>query len=760
MKTDSLLRLFSAQREGEPDAAAALFSLPVPRCRRPLRIMPRGRFRAGAQPLAAWPEGWPRRLLVTLSGRSEAPLPDRLRLGVARGAGTPAEGGRGWALRLRPTTERLSYVPHRFADIDRLRGVPASECTTMEFALELSWGGRTIRLQPGATGPGSAECLWQNVMTERLWANDAAEAHRVGGIIYNEDTFLWADLYLVLFANGVVHAALHFFNGRLHIKGYDFRGFPYVKIGGEGLVPMDADIPTDGFRHELGIARFNFRDTAITCSRRYPALLRSRGSEVRYFPFARILNPQKSDSPDDLWEPGFARTVRFQFSLSDASPAVARYIVPAWWYTQCGEPWPFGYLPVEGRFSPVAAGTAAHVRALMRRGGFDGGSADGGRPTAADPSGNDGDTGIGLMTQAWLTGDPLLYQDALDYCYYWADLAVDHTDFTVHQWVGGWGWKTCAYSKFRDVWAAYLETGDPWLRDTAEMAADAYWAWFRSNWPRAAIGRDAFEVGAWALLARFGATGCAPERVRAFHHMIHTVLAERGSIGGQMGAGPHPGWHSSLYMTGVVMISLLETYEMALERGEIPEKLWSDLERLHQQYRRDDVELFPSNLGLPREKWSWHTKAEWSTFALRAYAEMGRAMGFDHPAVQEGFQKLKPALDFPQSEWSRTGRLGNRHLHPRAHDALMLAVRLNEEGGEGVDLEPAFGTHTLPWPPLQQVTTPWGVLKIRAEPCEGGWRVTFESERVLRLRVRWHGQWRECRPGGELRLEDQNPTGV
>lgn len=122
-------------------------------------------------------------------------------------------------------------------------------------------------------------------------------------------------------------------------------------------------------------------------------------------------------------------------------------------------------------------------------------------------------------------------------------------------------------SKFRDVWAAYLETGDPWLRDTAEMAADAYWAWFRSNWPRAAIGRDAFEVGAWALLARFGATGCAPERVRAFHHMIHTVLAERGTIGGQMGAGPHPGWHSSLYMTGVVMISLLETYEMALERG-------------------------------------------------------------------------------------------------------------------------------------------------------------------------------------------------
>ncbi len=758
MNPSDVFRLFAATRVGDRDAPTALFSLPVPKQKRLFSLKPNVRVRMGAQPIATRLGGQPRRVLVALSADAGTSLPEQLRFGKGRlEEGRMAETG--WLLRLKPTLERIPYVAHRFADIESLRRVPAAECTTMEYALELQWGGRILRLQPGATGPGSAECLWQNVMLERLWSNEAADGYRLGGIIYNEDTFLWADLYLVLFANGVGHAALHFFNGRLHIKGYDFRGFPYLKIGGDGVTPLDADLPMDGFRQDLGLVRFNFEDTAITCSRRYPALLRKRGDEAVYSPFARIINPQKPDSPDDYWDPGLARTVRFQFSLSDALPAVARYRIPAWWYTYCGEPWPFGYLPAEGRFASVSAGTAAHVQALMRRGGFDGGSADGGAPNPSSPMGNDGDTGIGLMTQAWLTGDSLLYRDALDYCYYWADMAVDHTDFTVHQWVGGWGWKTCAYSKFRDVWVGYLETGDPWLRDTAEMAAATYWSWFRSNWPRNSIGRDAFEVGGWALLARFGANGCALERARAFHHMIHTVLRERGSIGGQMGGGPHPGWHSSLYMTGVVLMSLLDLYEMEVEQGGVVDRIWSDFEILHRQYRRDDVELFPSNLGNPRARWGWHSQAEWATFALRAYAEMGRAVGFDHPVVREGFAKLKPALGYNQAEWSQTGRLGNRHLHPRAHDALMLAARLREEGF-GIEMEPAFGEETLPWPEVQRVATPWGMLEIRARREGNDWRVQFKVGFDVPIRVRWRGEWREWRPGEELTLEDQNPTGV
>src|SRR5687767_9214569 len=132
----------------------------------------------------------------------------------------------------------------------------------------------------------------------------------------------------------------------------------------------------------------------------------------------------------------------------------------------------------------------------------------------------------------------------------------------------GWPWKTCAYSKLRDVLFGYLETGDPYLKDTAEMAAEAYWVWFRTNWPRSTIGRDSFEVGAWALLWRFLGTEHARERTEELVRMVRVVLDSRGTIGGQMGGGPHPGYLPSLYMTGVAMSSLLDVAEAEAEVGD------------------------------------------------------------------------------------------------------------------------------------------------------------------------------------------------
>ncbi len=732
-------------RAGEPDAEAALFSLPLPRGRG-ARLAP-AHPSAGVQPLAWWERDTdPRRVLAAVSGR----LPRTLKLKARRPAAEPAAPSP-WTLSTPMTLERIPYVPHKFADIDGLRGVPAADCSTFEYALDLAYGGRTLRLQPGATGPGKAECLWQNVLIDRLWRNEAAEAVRVGGVIYNEDTYLWADLYLILFANGVAQATLHYANTKLHIKGYDFRGFPYLKIQGDGVKGVDADLPADGWRHDLGPARFNFADTVITCGDTYPALLRGRNDAVYYTPFARIINPQKPEGPGDLWEPGFARTVRFQFSLSDAAPAVARYTVPAWWYGVCGEPWPYDTLPVRGRFSALAEGTGNHIRALINKGSFLGGSAVR-SDHPGSPEGNDGDTGVGLMEQAYLTGDPGYYRDALDYCTFWADLMVDHTDYTVHQWVGGWGWKTCAYTKFRDVLFAYLETGDPWMKDTVEMVAESYWSWFRSNWPRNAVGRDAFEVGGWALLWRYFRTEHARDRMRELVRMLERVLEARGVIGGQMGAGPHPGWHASLYMTGVNMISLLDALQAEVEAGGSDAPFLPALERLHRHYVRDDVELFPSNLGnSPRASWALNTSGTWAVFAMRAYAEMGRRYGFDRPAVVDGFAKLAPSLGYDFREWARLGRLGNNHVHPRTHDMLMLAPRLLEEG-EGVELAPAFGPQSLPWPATQVVDTPWGPLTVTAAAENGGTRLAFEAPADFAVKVKTAGGELESRSTGNLLL--------
>ncbi len=715
-------------RTGASDAVAALFSLPLPPGKN-------GRLAlahpcAGVHPLAWWKRNAePRRVLAVVADPRGKRLPKTLKLKTGRPKAAPDEAS-SWTLLTPLTTERIPFVPHKFADIDSLRGVPAADCTTLEYALDLTHGGRTLRLQPGATGPGTAECLWQNVLIDRLWRNTAAEAVRVGGVIYNEDTYLWADLYLVLFSNGVVSATLHFTNTKLHIKGYDFRGFPYLKIQGDGLQCVDAELPRDGWRHNLGVASFNFADTAILCGAEHPARLRSRDGAVYYTPFDHIGNARKPESPPDLWEPGFARTVRFQFSLSDAAPAVARYVMPAWWYGVCGEPWPGDRLPVRGRFTPVSEAASDHVRCGMLRGAFEGGSV-----ASLGGAGNDGGAGAGLMQQAYLTGDPGLYRDALDYCTYWADLAVDHTDFTVHQWLGGWGWKTCAYNKFRDVLFAYLETGDPWMRDTVEQTADAYWAWFRANWPRNAIGRDAFEVSGWALLWRYLRTEQARDRLLELSRMIRLVVDARGSSGGQMGVGPHPGWHASLYMTGVNMISLLEALEAADEAGEETGAFLAPLEILHAHYARDDVELFPVCLGQnPRAAWTWQQLSVWSQFGLHIYAGLGRRFGFDRPAVREGFAKLTPCLDFDTREWGRVGRAGDQHAHPHVHDALMLDVRVATDG-QGVDLTPAFGRATLPWPEQQTVETPWGPLAIGAVASDGGVRLTLGAPSDFRVRI-------------------------
>jgi hypothetical protein len=731
----TLYRNVVLTRTGEPDAAAGIVSLPLPPGKAGRLAL--AHACAGIEPLAWWRKGIePRRVLATLASAPGTPVPDTLRLKTGRPSMPDSPSP--WTLATSLTTERLPFVAHNFADVDALRGVPAADCTTLEYALDLTYGGRTLRLQPGATGPGQAECLWQNVQIDRLWRNEAAEAVRVGGIIYNEDTYLWADLYLILFANGVVSATLHFTNTKLHVKGYDFRGLPYLKIMGAGLKGTEADLPRDGWRHDLGVAAFNFVDTAITCGPDAPATLRTRGDAAYYTPFARIVNLQKPDSPPDRWEPGFARTLRFQFSLSDAGPAVARYVVPAWWYGVCGEPWPGGRLPVRGRFAAMAAGSGEHVRTFVRQGDFAGGSSG---------DANNGDCGAGLMQQAYLTGDPERYRDALHICTYWADLAVDHTDYTVNQWLGGWGWKTCAYSKFRDLLFGWLETGDPWLRDTLELTAEAYYAWFRSNWPRNTIGRDAMEVGSWALLWRYLKTEHARDRLRELVRMMRGVLESRGVIGGQMGAGPHPGWLSSLYMTGVSMVSLMDALEAELEAGHEPEGLRQALETLHGHYMRDDVEMWPVSFGRAAQSgWQSGNAGALSSLVIGVYAALGRQYGFEAAAVREGFAKLGPWARDPKA----AGRLGDQLVHPWAHDALMLDARVSADA-QGVDLAPAFGTGTLPWPETQTVETPWGPLTIDAVESDGGMSLTFAAPADFRVRIVMSGRTIEVRSRGKTR---------
>jgi hypothetical protein len=351
----------------------------------------------------------------------------------------------------------------------------------------------------------------------------------------------------------------------------------------------------------------------------------------------------------------------------------------------------------------------------MKKGRFDAPSAD---------LGNDGDTGGGILQNFYYTGCPDCYTDALNYCYFWADIMVDHTDFSVHQWFGGWPWKTCAYSKFRDVLFGYLETGDPYLLDTAEMAAEAYWAWFRSNWPRCTIGRDAFEVAGWAMLWRTQKTEHARERCREFIRMISSVLDDRGSVGGQIGAGPHPGYHSSLYMTGVCLISFLEVAQAEFEEGNT-DRVASMLPyfiKMEERFTRDDIELFPSEFGLARKGWGPAGHATWAAMAMRIYTQLATLYPQERARCERGLKRIPEHVPPTQEEYGRLGRVTNNLVNPLYHDALLLGAHLHNDG---LKITPAVSPRLFP--PKQVVSTPFGDLTITAAAQDEKTKLSFQS---------------------------------
>ena len=714
----SFLRQLELHRTGPAEACVGMISLPLPRS-------VAGKVRIDHPASALQPVGWwernrvPRRAIAYVLDKGGVPATLRLTDQLADAPVSTA-----WQARTTLTLERFDRQRVNYSRIEDLRGVPAEDCSTSQAQLELTFAGRTFVIQPGATGPKGGPYYWESVQLDPLWANPVAQAIRVGGVIYNSDTYLWADLYLVLFANGVADITAHFINTKLHIKGYDFQGLPMLRLAGDAVAPVTAVLPRDGVR----FGNLNFADAAILFSADHPARLAAVGSELHFYPVAEIITPQLPKPDSQKWEEGFARTVRFQFSMAEAPPVIARYKAPAWWYALSDELWTGGWLPVTGACTPVAHRVCNLVHTEISRGSFVGGS---GSPPCdwgvggTNVGGNDGDAGTGLFQNYYFTGRPEYCADALDFTYFWADLMVDHTDFSVRQWVGGWGWKTCAYSKFRDLIFAYLETGDPYLFDTAEMAAEAYWTWYRANWPRCAIGRDNFELGAWAMLWRFFDDPHARERTQEFVRMNSVVLASRGSIGGQIGAGPHPGYMSSLFMTGVTMVALEEAGAVAREKGaaELLVSIRESLRILHTRFSRRDIEIFPSNPEMTLATTGTGGRRLWESPALRIYCEWLRWLDPADDRAAAGLRMALEMLDSWPATWPDGQRRSQFYVNPLYTDALLLGAQAT---ADGVTLAP------LQWVPDQTVQTPFGDLRIRYDDGI----VRFDAATVFPVTVR------------------------
>ncbi|MAE60474.1 MAG: hypothetical protein CMJ49_03855 [Planctomycetaceae bacterium] len=733
-----LIDELTLERTGPAEATVGMISLPLPR--------DGGADLAVDHPGAAMqPVGWwerdvtARRSIVYVVDEAGAPET----LSLKRGAST-AEPSDAWSHEAIVTLEKLDFKHHPFTQIADLIGVPPEDCTRIEGAAQLTFGGRTIAIQCGATGPdGSDTHLWQNVMVDPLWANSAAQGIRVGGVIYNGDTYLWADVYIVLFAHGVASVSAHFFNSRLHIEGYPFHGLPFVRIYGDGLSGAAAGehaLPEDGMRQKIGGLELNLEDSATLCSAEDPGRLVVGDGELVWYPVNRTYNPWLDDTPRYEWPVGYGRTFRFQFSLADAAPVVARYRAPAWWYAECGEPWGYGFLPVRGRFHHFAENVSSQIQKELRRGRFDAGYGD---------ITGDGETGTGLMINYYLTGRAELLESALEFGHYWNDLHVDHCDFTVRQHLGGFGWKTCAYTKFRDLIFTYLETGDPHLLDTMENVAGVYWAWFRANWPRNTVGRDNFEVASWALMARYFDSEQAKQRVREFVRMNGVLIESRGNVGGQIGGGPHPGFHASLYMTEVTFASLLEAAAAMSEYGDEAgvEAIRQVMRPIHAHYNRDDVELFPSNYGQHRAEWSDAFVGLWVMAAIRLYSEWPRFSADDSSLIEEGWAKIAAAKfswDVPYFDETRPAMF---LVNPWYADVMITGAR-REDDGIALDLV----GRPDDWPAEQMILTPFGELSVTIERGDGKATFGFTADRRFPVSVRYGGVTEEADSSGTVKL--------
>lgn len=736
---ENLIERLALERTGPAEATVGMISLPLPRGAGSDLCVDHPR--SDMHPVGWWQRDVESRRSIVYT-IDEGGVPETLSL--KRGSNASGAPSNAWAHEAVVTREKLDFVHHPFNKIADLRGVPAEDCTTIEGEVQLTYGGRTIAIQCGATGPdGAGTHWWQNVLVDPLWANDVAQGIRVGGVIYNGDTYLWGDVYLVLFAHGVASVSAHFVNAKLHIEGYDFQGLPFIRIHGDGIGSAPAaehTLPTDGMRFNVGSLDLNLDDSATMCSAEDPGTLSVSDGELLWRPVARTYNPWVEDAPPMEWPIGYARTFRFQFSLSDAAPIIARYRAPAWWYTVCREPWGHDFLPVRGRFHHFATATAEQVKTMMRTGRFDAGYGD---------ILGDGEVGTGLTLNYYMTGDPELLTAALRFGDYWNDLHVDHADFTVRQHIGGFGWKTCAYTKFRDLIFTYLETGDPHLLDTVENVAAAYWAWFRANWPRSTVGRDNFEVVGWALLGRYFDSEDARRRVREFIRMNRVLLESRGTVGGQMGGGPHPGFHASLYMTHVAFISLLEASEAMVERGDTDclDDLRIMMRQISSHYLRDDVELFPSNYGQHRAEWPDPLWGCWLMPGARLYIEWPRFSPDDEPLSYAGWDKIAEAKFSWEVQDVKSTRPTIFFSHPWYIDAMFVGARAS---GDGVELN-LIG-RPAEWAPEQTIVTPLGDLTVAADPGDGKATLRFSADQAFPVTVRYRDTTEQTDSRGSVSL--------
>jgi hypothetical protein len=446
--------------------------------------------------------------------------------------------------------------------------------------LVLRHGGRETALRLGLRRGDGEYLWWEWLRVEEMWSGPACRAIRCAGYIPDRDSKvpefppagtkdywagkrdvlhqdLWAmgEMVVLLFRNGVIHVTARHINNHLyHRHGNDLTGvLPVCAIRGR----LDREIPLVGETVEidLGQALLRTEECRKLASPEHPGRLEQAESIAVLQPYEAITIPLYSfsrpietgrscaadaaDPQQQLFPKGVARTFRFCLSLGNAAPEVERFVLPYWWYGALAELTPNAFLPVHDELDRAIDDGAQFFIDSQRTGTFDDGSVRryGSRPE----SGWEGETAYNLFRHCYRNPTPVFWDAALRCVYNLADIGVDHIAFLMRM----HGYDAYAISptmnRSNGILQGYLETGDPYLRETCENLAMASWSLDNSNWPRRSYGRDATYIRGLVLLEDYLPGRGHGVRAREALSRLAQCLTTEGYITQQSGtvAFPH-----------------------------------------------------------------------------------------------------------------------------------------------------------------------------------------------------------------------------
>ncbi|MFZ4398098.1 MAG: hypothetical protein ACOYOU_20995, partial [Kiritimatiellia bacterium] len=472
------------------------------------------------EPLGEWPglEGQPRRLLMVADGGETAPATLRPEATTVAAGGVPVAE----MVLVEESSDRFYYW--------------RTDC------LQLSWYGNSVRLMMGLrTGEHVHWGQFSRLVVERETPScrvvtmsgaipvvQVTRADITGGgykaPFLHHQNWVYGFIRARLHANGVCEIYARHTNSKFVDEGREFRGVvPVIGIGVDGAQPDLVNLQglTTGQQtaFALGSVRFDVNEVSRFGTPGKPGRVDVSKATLIWQPylgvemFGGLAPQQQTGSPyiakaeDQVIPHGISRSLRFTVSLNpERSPTVVRYQAPAWWYGICEEFSPAPLLPVKNEYDAALEYERQWIRHTIQTGGFEDGcvargtsSKQAGRP---EP-GWEGETQGAMFLASYRSGDALDHDLALRAAYFFTDVCIDHATKLVRMHGQSPPAMALPMNRIHACLYAYLETGDPYLRDIAEAVVENSYRTHKNAWPRLSIGRDACFIRGAMLLYRY-----------------------------------------------------------------------------------------------------------------------------------------------------------------------------------------------------------------------------------------------------------------